>query len=94
MGIDTWIRMFDIKNYQNNKNGVLNAHKTLAERGIKLLVFGRKMNGCFLDIKSIFNHRHVEIDSSLLLSITKQVPQDVFDKEISSTEIRLKSNLE
>lgn len=81
VGVDTIIRIDDKKYYQNSDALRDNAINTLAQRGHKFLVFGRRSEDEFEGLNDV-------LISDALRSLCQEVAEDQFRKDISSTELR------
>ncbi len=83
VGVDTIIRIDDNKYYQNSDVLRDEAIHTLAQRGHKFLVFGRRSEEGFLGLNDV-------LISDSLRALCHEVTEEQFRKDISSTELRHK----
>jgi hypothetical protein len=81
VGIDTLVRIADVRYYQNDERQRDVALREIAEAGCRFLVFGRELNGKFCSLSD------VEIPAGLKAMCT-EVPASEFREDVSSTELR------
>lgn len=81
VGVDTLIRIDDNKYYQHSDALRDEAIHSLAVRGHKFLVFGRRSDDGFLGLQDV-------LISDTLRSLCREVTEAQFRKDISSTELR------
>lgn len=81
VGADTILRVGDARYYQNSESNCDQAIRTIAELHCRFLVFGRTVEGTFIDRPS------AEFPASLR-SLCEFVPEEDFRNDISSTDLR------
>eukprot|EP00249_Psilotum_nudum_P014787 c25003_g1_i1 orf=431-1180(-) len=84
IGVDTAVRLIDPKYYEGSHKRMLEVLLGIGQLGCDFLVAGRKIDGDF----------HVLADFTIpepIAHLFKSIPEEVFRTDISSTELRLKS---
>ena len=81
VGVDTLRRIADTRYYADDPAACLAAIERIADRGCRFLVFGRNAGTGFMRLS--------DLDlPDVLRNICRQVPQEKFREDVSSTEIR------
>jgi nicotinamide mononucleotide (NMN) deamidase PncC len=88
VGTDTLRRIAEPRYYGDDRAACDAALEGIASRGCRFLVFGRNMGGTgYVSLRQLFL-------PEVLRNICREVPQEDFRKDISSTDLRRKQRLE